>query len=92
MRRAYLSRVRQAQDNIKVRELGIMYKDLEVVGLGASASYQTTFGSALSPSAILDAVQSLRHPSTRNILTGFEGVVRPGEMTRTYGPNARVYR
>jgi ATP-binding cassette, subfamily G (WHITE), member 2, SNQ2 len=59
-----------------------MFKDLRVVGLGASASYQSTLGSVLNPLNILEAVNAFRHPATKDILTGFEGVVRPGEMLR----------
>ena len=57
-----------------------MFKDLKVVGLGASASYQPTLGSILNPLNILEAIENIRHPPIKNILTGFEGVVRPGEM------------
>jgi ATP-binding cassette, subfamily G (WHITE), member 2, SNQ2 len=59
-----------------------MFKDLHVVGLGAAASYQNTFGSVFDPRAILEKIRASRHPSLRDILTGFEGVVRPGEMLR----------
>ena len=61
-----------------------MFKDLRVVGLGAAASYQPTFGSFFNPKLILEKIQALRHPPLRDILSGFEGVVRPGEMLRTY--------
>jgi ATP-binding cassette subfamily G (WHITE) protein 2 (SNQ2) len=60
-----------------------MFKDLHVVGLGAAASFQPTFGSMLNPKAILENIQTWRHPPLRDILTGFEGVVRPGEMLRS---------
>jgi ATP-binding cassette subfamily G (WHITE) protein 2 (SNQ2) len=60
-----------------------MFKDLRVVGLGAAASYQPTFGSTFNPKAILENIQTLRHPPVRNILSGFEGVIRPGEMLRS---------
>jgi ATP-binding cassette subfamily G (WHITE) protein 2 (SNQ2) len=33
---------------------------------------------------IVRAVQSFRHPPLRDILTDFEGVVRPGEMLRMF--------
>jgi ATP-binding cassette subfamily G (WHITE) protein 2 (SNQ2) len=57
-----------------------MFKDLKVVGIGASVSYQPTFGSVLNPLNILGAINAFRHPLTKNILAGFEGVVLPGEM------------
>ena len=57
-----------------------MFKDLKVVGLGASASYQPTLGSVLNPLSLIEAINEFRHPPVKDILTGFEGVVRPGEM------------
>jgi len=57
-----------------------MFKDLKVVGLGASVSYQPTLGSEMGPSGIIDAIHDFRHPPVKDILSGFEGVVRPGEM------------
>jgi len=57
-----------------------MFKDLKVVGLGASVSYQPTLGSILNPLNIVDAIDSVRYPPIKNILEGFEGVVLPGEM------------
>jgi ATP-binding cassette subfamily G (WHITE) protein 2 (SNQ2) len=60
-----------------------MFKDLHVVGLGAAASFQPTFGSTFNPKVILEKIQTLRHPPLRDILNGFEGVVRPGEMLRS---------
>ena len=68
--------------NIKSRELGVMFQDLRVVGLGASASFQPTLGSVLNPLNLLDVIHDYRHPSTRDLLDGFDGVVRPGEMLR----------
>ena len=61
-----------------------MFKDLRVVGLGAAANYQPTFGSFFNPRVILEKIQASRHPPLRDILSGFEGVVRPGEMLRMY--------
>jgi ATP-binding cassette subfamily G (WHITE) protein 2 (SNQ2) len=68
---------------IKLRELGVMFRDLRVVGLGTSASYQPTLGSMFNPSRILEFIQNTRHPHVRDILNGFEGVVRPGQMLCT---------
>jgi ATP-binding cassette subfamily G (WHITE) protein 2 (SNQ2) len=75
--------VRRDRAGIQSRELGVMFQDLRVVGLGAAASYQPTFGSMFNPKAILQNIQTLRHPPLRDILSGFEGVVRPGEMLRS---------
>ena len=63
-----------------------MFKDLRVVGLGASASYQPTIASILNPLNILKAINAMRYPPTKDILSGFEGVVRPGEMLCTFPP------
>lgn len=61
-----------------------MFKDLRVVGLGASASYQSTLGSVLNPFNVLEAINAIRHPPIKDILSGFNGVVRPGEMLREF--------
>ncbi|KAF8497411.1 ABC-2 type transporter-domain-containing protein [Russula emetica] len=70
---------------IQSRELGILFKDLHVVGLGAAASFQRTFGSYFIPKDILENFQTMRHPPLRDILSGFEGVIRPGEMLLVLG-------
>lgn len=71
--------------HLKSRELGVMFENLRVVGLGASASYQPTLGSTLNPLGIVEGIQAARHPHTRDILSGFEGVVYPGEMMLVLG-------
>lgn len=60
-----------------------MFKYLRVVGLGAVTIYQPTLGSKLNPLNVLDGIKQWRSPATRDILYGFEGVVKPGEMLRT---------
>jgi ATP-binding cassette, subfamily G (WHITE), member 2, SNQ2 len=70
---------------IQSRELGVMFKDLRVVGLGTAASFQPTFGTFFNPMTILENIRTLRHPPLRDILTGFEGVLRPGEMLLVLG-------
>jgi ATP-binding cassette subfamily G (WHITE) protein 2 (SNQ2) len=59
-----------------------MFKDLRVVGVGARASLQPTMSSLFNPSAILRDLSASRNPPIRDILSGFEGVVAPGEMLR----------
>lgn len=59
-----------------------MFQDLRVVGLGATASQNDTIGSVLNPFNIVDFVRKARHPPIRDIINGFEGVVKPGEMLR----------
>lgn len=63
-----------------------MFQDLRVIGLGATVKYQTTFGSLFDPHSLVGLLDNLRHPPVRDILSGFSGVVRPGEMLRAY-PN-----
>jgi hypothetical protein len=41
-------------------------------------------GSLFSPTSILRKISEIRHPHVRDILSGFEGVVAPGEMLREY--------
>ncbi|KAF8638207.1 hypothetical protein AX16_010553 [Volvariella volvacea WC 439] len=76
---------RRDEAQIKSRELGVMFRDLKVIGVGASSSYQPTLGSMFSPSAIVENISTMRHPPLKNILQGFEGVVRPGEMLLVLG-------
>ena len=77
-------------ENIQTRELGVMFQDLRVIGIGASVSYQPTVGSIFDIKAHLQAIQEIRHPATRDLLTGFEGVVRPGEMLRKHSVSLRA--
>jgi ATP-binding cassette subfamily G (WHITE) protein 2 (SNQ2) len=60
-----------------------MFEDLRVAVQGASATYQPTLGSRFNILSALGNVSAARHPPTRDILSGFEGCVRPGEMLRT---------
>ena len=76
--------LRAAEHDIIKRELGVVFENLSVTGLGAAASYQATLGSTLNPFGILETIKLARHPPTRTILSGFEGVVSPGEMLRMY--------
>lgn len=70
---------------IMPRSLGVVFRNLRVVGLGAIASYQPTLGSILNPLNIVGKIKNVRHPPIRDILSGFEGVVRPGEMILVLG-------
>ncbi|KIJ16544.1 hypothetical protein PAXINDRAFT_113734 [Paxillus involutus ATCC 200175] len=76
---------RRDESDIKSRELGVLFDRLRVVGKGASASLQPTLGSLLNPINIVRGIQSLRHPHLRNIIDGFQGAVRPGEMLLVLG-------
>jgi ATP-binding cassette subfamily G (WHITE) protein 2 (SNQ2) len=57
-----------------------MFDDLPVVSLGARASLQPIMGFILNPSVALKNITTMRNPPIRDILSGFEGVVMPGEM------------
>jgi ATP-binding cassette subfamily G (WHITE) protein 2 (SNQ2) len=61
-----------------------MFKNLRVVGAGSRTSHQPTVGSLFYPSTFLAKIREIRHPSIRDILSGFEGVVTPGEMLCKY--------
>jgi ATP-binding cassette, subfamily G (WHITE), member 2, SNQ2 len=71
---------RKDEAELKSREVGVMFENLRVVGLGSSSSYQSTFGSLFDPFVMLEKIQNLRHPPIKDILTDFEGTVKPGEM------------
>ncbi|KAL5487493.1 SNQ2_3 [Sanghuangporus weigelae] len=73
------------KSNVNPRHLGIVFKDLNVQGLGTTAKYQPTVGSTLNPLSFIERIRTLRHPPVRDILTGFEGVVNPGEMLLVLG-------
>lgn len=60
-------------------------QDLRVVGLGTDAKYQGTILSAFNPLSLIHWIQTMRHPPVKDILSDFEGVVRPGEMLLVLG-------
>ncbi|KAG2118374.1 ABC-2 type transporter-domain-containing protein [Suillus clintonianus] len=76
---------RRQDEAIKDRQLGVMFKDLRVVGAGFRASLQPTVSSPFNPSTFLRKIKGIFHPSIRDILSGFEGVVTPGEMLLVLG-------
>ena len=77
-----LSSTRLEDSGITPRTLGVYFKDLTVIGTGASSSFQNTVGSGLNPKTAYDDIRRGLRPETRNILSGFNGVIRPGEMLR----------
>ncbi|KAG1748265.1 ABC-2 type transporter-domain-containing protein [Suillus paluster] len=80
----YLSLSRQ-NEGIKDRRLGVVFKDLRVVGAGSCTSLQPTVGDTFHPSTFLRKIREIRHSSIKDILSGFEGVVAPGEMLLVLG-------
>lgn len=74
------------ESNIRHRTLGVSFENLNVTGLGSSASTQPTIGSIFNPLNVVGAIQNIRHPPLKPILTDFEGLVRPGEMLRESRP------
>ena len=60
------------------------FKDLRVVGTGGSAFFQSTVGSKFNPKVAYYDIRRALRPETRDILSGFNGVIRPGEMLRTF--------
>ncbi|KAH0589276.1 hypothetical protein H2248_005039 [Termitomyces sp. 'cryptogamus'] len=76
---------KREEAHIMPRTLGVVFSDLDVVGLGASNTYQPTLGSLFSYKTIQANISSVRHPSVRKILSGFEGVIKPGEMLLVLG-------
>lgn len=72
-------------EGITDRQLGVIFKNLRVVGAGSRTSHQPTVGSLFYPSTFLAKIREIRHPSIRDILSGFEGVVTPGEMLLVLG-------
>jgi len=78
----YSPPLRLDASGIVPRTLGVYFKDLRVVGKGASSYFQNTVGSRLNPKFIYEDIRRAIRPGTRDILSGFNGVVRPGEMLR----------
>ncbi|KAG6897004.1 hypothetical protein C0992_004715 [Termitomyces sp. T32_za158] len=76
---------KREEAHIKPRTVGVVFRDLEVVGLGASDTHQPTLGSLFSHKTVQANIHAARHPPVRSILSGFEGVVKPGEMLLVLG-------
>jgi hypothetical protein len=78
------------ESGINPRTLGVYFKDLRVIGTGVSSSFQSTVGSRLNPKVAYNDIRRLLRPETRDILSGFSGVVRPGEMLRKSSFSKRI--
>jgi ATP-binding cassette subfamily G (WHITE) protein 2 (SNQ2) len=73
---------RREESDVKSRELGVLFENLRVVGRGASATFQPTIGTIFNP---LLKIKASRNTPLHNILSGFDGTVRPGEMLLVLG-------
>lgn len=69
----------------KKLNFGQNLQDLRVVGLGASVKYQETIFSIFNPFNIISKIRDVIHPPIKDILNGFEGSVKPGEMLLVLG-------
>ncbi|KAF8753310.1 ABC transporter [Rhizoctonia solani] len=83
---------RMDEEGIKHRELGVGFVDLTVRGLGATAKYQETVLSMLSPVQWMRNLNNLRHPPVKDILNGFTGTVKSGEMLLVALPSLRYWQ
>ncbi|KIJ60833.1 hypothetical protein HYDPIDRAFT_43039 [Hydnomerulius pinastri MD-312] len=80
-----LKHVLRRDENIVSRQLGVAFQNLRVVGVGARSSFQQTITSVLNPLVIWKSLVSIKNPPLRDILSGFEGAVLPGEMLLVLG-------
>jgi ATP-binding cassette, subfamily G (WHITE), member 2, SNQ2 len=60
-------------------------QDLRITGLGANAVYQPTISSVLNPLNLRHTIQNIIHPPVKDIISGFEGTLQPGEMLLVLG-------
>lgn len=79
------------ESEIKRRQLGVVFQNLRVIGLGSAASHKQTIASVLNPFNLIGAIHTMRHPPLRDILSDFNGVIRPGEMLRKLSFGFQIY-
>ncbi len=79
---------RQEEHQIKQRRLGVVFKDLHVAGLGANTACTPMMGSTFNPLNMIETTQNAQHPPVCDILSGFEGVVKPGEMLHMFSSSS----
>lgn len=64
----------------------MLFEDLSVQGQGGGAAMAPTMGDILQlPVTIFKGIQSARHARKKNIIEGFSGLVKPGEMLLVLG-------
>ncbi|KAI9569369.1 ABC-2 type transporter-domain-containing protein [Boletus coccyginus] len=68
-----------------MRKLGVMFRDLRVMGVDVGAAVQHNLVSLFYPKSIIQYIRAWWHPPVRDIISGFEGVVLPGEMLLVLG-------
>ncbi|GAC74993.1 pleiotropic drug resistance proteins [Moesziomyces antarcticus T-34] len=77
----------QAQGaNLESRQMGLVWQNLTVTGLGTGYAIGDTIGSLpLKPFEAIKNFKSILHPPVKTIIDNFEGCVKPGEMLLVLG-------
>lgn len=71
---------------IERREMGLVWQNLTVTGLGSGVGLSSDFGSMLlEPFKIASNLKAILRPPVKTILDNFEGCVKPGEMLLVLG-------
>ncbi|KAH7106585.1 pleiotropic drug resistance ABC transporter [Auriculariales sp. MPI-PUGE-AT-0066] len=70
---------------IKQRSLGVLFRDLRVVVDGSTAALHDNVGDLFNPLVMAEKIGGMFKQQQRNIISGFEGVVKPGEMLLVLG-------
>ena len=78
---------RQQSSNDQIRHSGVIFRNLIVKGVGLGAALQPVVGDVFMglPRAIRGGPGSGGKPPVRDLITGFDGCVRPGELLLVLG-------